>query len=66
MLECLMLRDRLNLLGECDSVVSRLGFVSATEFTKWQARLSAVARFWRDAALVRTTAGPIARASSPR
>lgn len=36
MLECLMLRDRLNLLGECGpSVISRLGFASVDQFTDW-------------------------------
>lgn len=41
-LECLMLRDRLDLLGQCESVVSRLGFVSDAEFANWQARLISV------------------------
>jgi hypothetical protein len=40
MLECLMLRDRLNLLRECgSSVISRLGFASDEQFTTWMKSL---------------------------
>jgi hypothetical protein len=39
MLECLMLHDRLRLLGKCDQVVSELGFVSNKQFRQWKERL---------------------------
>jgi hypothetical protein len=40
MLECLTLRDRLNLLTECGSpVISRLGCASNEQFTIWMKSL---------------------------
>ena len=39
MLECLMLHDRLRLLGKCDRVVSELGFASGKQFRNWKERL---------------------------
>ena len=39
MLECLILRDRLRLLGKCDRVVSELGFASTKQFKSWKERL---------------------------
>lgn len=39
MLECLMLHDRLRLLGKCGQVVSDLGFSSSTQFKEWKERL---------------------------
>jgi hypothetical protein len=39
MLECLMLHDRLQLLGKCDRVVQELGFASAKQFKTWKERL---------------------------
>jgi hypothetical protein len=38
-LECLMLHDRLQLLGKCDRVVPELGFASGKQFKKWKERL---------------------------
>jgi hypothetical protein len=38
-LECLMLHDRLRLLGKCDRAVSALGFTSGVQFKKWRERL---------------------------
>ena len=38
-LECLMLHDRLRLLGKCDRVVSELGFASGKQFKSWKERL---------------------------
>lgn len=38
-LECLMLHDRLHLLGKCDQVVSELGFASGKQFKSWKERL---------------------------
>jgi len=38
-LECLMLHDRLRLLGRCDRVVSELGFASGKQFKSWKERL---------------------------
>jgi hypothetical protein len=35
-LECLMLHDRLQLLGKCDRVVPDLGFDSGTQFKAWK------------------------------
>jgi hypothetical protein len=38
-LECLMLHDRLHLLGNCDRVVPELGFASSKQFKSWKERL---------------------------
>jgi hypothetical protein len=38
-LECLMLHDRLRLLGKCDRVVPELGFASGKEFKRWKKRI---------------------------
>jgi hypothetical protein len=38
-LECLMLHDRLHLLGKCDRVASELGFASGRQFKSWKERL---------------------------
>lgn len=39
MLECLMLHDRLQLLGKCGRVVQELGFASGKQFKTWKERL---------------------------
>lgn len=39
MLDCLMLHDRLQLLGKCDRAVPELGFASGKQFRKWKERL---------------------------
>jgi hypothetical protein len=39
MLECLMLPDRLRLLGKCDGIVSELGFSSGKKYKNWKERL---------------------------
>ena len=38
-LECLMLHDRLQLLGKCDQAAPALGFVSGKQFKRWKERL---------------------------
>ena len=42
LLECLMLSDRLHLLGKCQPVVSALGFRSKTQFEKWKKQITPV------------------------